>query len=208
MVDWLIERLTGRLNDWLSEWRTDWLIDDWLNVCLIDWMIDWVTDWLTVWLTDWLIDWLVEWSIDWLIDCMIYRTVRQEMSILLPLRHQNVVSLLGYCLNPFCMILEFAPQGALDQVLANYKRAGVRLNAYVMQKCIVQVFTFYIWTCGAFETRIWMLKMLRIPLVGILDLVDRNLHPNIHLSARRTGFECKCEAFQWKENDFFLFSCE
>jgi len=67
-----------------------------------------------------------------------YRTVRQEMSILLPLRHQNIVSLLGYCLNPFCMILEFAPQGALDRVLANYKRAGVRLNAYVMQKCIVQ----------------------------------------------------------------------
>ena len=85
---------------------------------------------------------------------MIYRTVRQEMSILLPLRHQNVVSLLGYCLNPFCMVLEFAPQGALDQVLANYKRAGVRLNAYVMQKCIVQVITFYICTCGAFETRI------------------------------------------------------
>ncbi|XP_068698664.1 leucine-rich repeat serine/threonine-protein kinase 1-like [Montipora capricornis] len=67
-----------------------------------------------------------------------YRTVRQEMSILLPLRHQNIVSLQGYCLNPFCMILEFAPQGALDRILANYKRAGVRLNAYVMQKCIVQ----------------------------------------------------------------------
>lgn len=67
------------------------------------------------------------------------RTVRQEMSILLPLRHPNIVSLLGYCLNPFCMILEFAPQGALDRILDNYKRAGVRLNAYVMQKCIVQV---------------------------------------------------------------------
>lgn len=67
-----------------------------------------------------------------------YRTVRQEMSILLPLKHHNIVSLLGYCLNPFSMILEFAPQGALDGILANYKRAGVRLNAYVMQKCIVQ----------------------------------------------------------------------
>lgn len=67
------------------------------------------------------------------------RTVRQEMSILLPLRHQNIVSLLGFCLNPFCMILEFAPQGALDRILANYRRAGVRLNAYVTQKCIVQV---------------------------------------------------------------------
>ena len=64
------------------------------------------------------------------------------MSILLPLRHQNIVSLLGYCLNPFCMILEFAPQGALDGILANYKRAGVRLSAYVMQKCIVQVCIF------------------------------------------------------------------
>jgi len=67
-----------------------------------------------------------------------YRTVRQEMSILLPLRHQNIVSLLGFCLNPFCMILEFAPQGALDRILANYRRAGVRLNAYVTQKCIIQ----------------------------------------------------------------------
>ena len=37
------------------------------------------------------------------------------------------------------MVLEFAPQGALDRVLASYKRAGVRLNAYVIQKCIVQV---------------------------------------------------------------------
>lgn len=63
------------------------------------------------------------------------------MSILLPLRHQNIVSLLGYCLNPFCMVLEFAPQGALDRILDNYKRAGVRLNAYVIQKCIVQVWT-------------------------------------------------------------------
>ena len=134
----------------MIDWLTDWL-----------WLIDWLIDWLFGWLTDWLIDWLVEWSIDWLIDRMIYRTVRQEMSILLPLRHQNVVSLLGYCLNPFCMVLEFAPQGALDQVLANYKRAGVRLNAYVMQKCIVQVITFYICTCGAFETRIWVLRLLR-----------------------------------------------
>lgn len=67
-----------------------------------------------------------------------YRTVRQEMSILLPLKHNNIVSLLGYCLNPFSMILEFAPQGALDGILANYKRVGVRLNAFVMQKCIVQ----------------------------------------------------------------------
>ena len=37
------------------------------------------------------------------------------------------------------MVLEFAPLGALDRILANYKRAGARLNAYVMQKCIVQV---------------------------------------------------------------------
>jgi len=37
------------------------------------------------------------------------------------------------------MVLEFAPQGALDRILASYKRAGVRLNAYVIQKCIVQV---------------------------------------------------------------------
>ena len=39
------------------------------------------------------------------------------------------------------MVLEFAPQGALDRILASYKRAGVRLNAYVIQKCIVQVWT-------------------------------------------------------------------
>ena len=67
------------------------------------------------------------------------RTIRQEVSILLPLRHPNIVALLGHCLNPFCMVLEYAPQGALDRVLFNYKRAGMRLDAYVVQECIVQV---------------------------------------------------------------------
>ncbi|XP_048577768.1 leucine-rich repeat serine/threonine-protein kinase 1 isoform X2 [Nematostella vectensis] len=67
-----------------------------------------------------------------------YRTIRQEISILLPLRHQNIVALEGFCLSPLCLVLEFAPLGALDRVLVNYKRAGVRLNPYVMQKCIVQ----------------------------------------------------------------------
>lgn len=81
------------------------------------------------------------------------------MSILLPLRHQNIVSLLGYCLNPFCMVLEFAPQGALDRILASYKRAGVRLNAYVIQKCIVQVWivTFKILEFSKIHTAFEML---------------------------------------------------
>ncbi|KAK3754845.1 hypothetical protein QZH41_011322 [Actinostola sp. cb2023] len=67
-----------------------------------------------------------------------YRTVRQEISILLPLQHPNIVSLKGFCLSPLCMVLEFAPLGALDRILYNYKRAGARLNPYVVQKCIVQ----------------------------------------------------------------------
>ena len=61
------------------------------------------------------------------------------MSILINLHHPHILQLKGFCLNPLSLILEFAPMKSLDRILAEYKRAGSRLDPYVLQKCVVQV---------------------------------------------------------------------
>lgn len=68
-----------------------------------------------------------------------YRSIRQELSILINLNHPHILQLKGFCLNPLSLILEFAPMKSLDKILADYKRAGPRLDPYVLQKCVVQV---------------------------------------------------------------------
>jgi serine/threonine protein kinase len=67
------------------------------------------------------------------------RSIRQELSILIDLNHPHILQLKGFCLNPLSLILEFAPMKSLDKILAEYKRAGPRLDPYVLQKCVVQV---------------------------------------------------------------------
>ncbi|XP_028415469.1 leucine-rich repeat serine/threonine-protein kinase 1-like isoform X2 [Dendronephthya gigantea] len=67
-----------------------------------------------------------------------YRSIRQELSILIDLNHPHILQLKGFCLNPLSLILEFAPKKSLDKILADYKRAGSRLDPYVLQKCVVQ----------------------------------------------------------------------
>jgi hypothetical protein len=68
-----------------------------------------------------------------------FRSIRQELSILINLNHPHILQLKGFCLNPLSLILEFAPLKSLDKILEDYKRAGPRLDPYVLQKCVVQV---------------------------------------------------------------------
>lgn len=71
--------------------------------------------------------------------CKAYCTARQELNILLSLRHPHIVPLVGICIKPLALVLRLAPQGALDSILRNYRRSGARLELTVIQKVILQV---------------------------------------------------------------------
>ncbi|XP_067128785.1 leucine-rich repeat serine/threonine-protein kinase 1 [Centruroides vittatus] len=71
--------------------------------------------------------------------CKAYCTARQELNILMSLRHTNIVPLVGVCTHPLALVLQLAPQGALDSVLRNYRRSGARLDLHVLQKVIIQI---------------------------------------------------------------------
>lgn len=71
--------------------------------------------------------------------CKAYCTARQELNILLTLRHPNIVPLVGVCTKPLALVLRLAPLGALDAVIKNYRRSGAYFNIFVLQKIITQV---------------------------------------------------------------------
>ncbi|KZC04554.1 Leucine-rich repeat serine/threonine-protein kinase 1 [Dufourea novaeangliae] len=71
--------------------------------------------------------------------CKAYCTARQELNILLTLRHTNIVPLIGIVVSPLALVLDLAPEGALDNVLRNYRRSGARLDPYTLQAIILQV---------------------------------------------------------------------
>ncbi|CAH1229976.1 ANK3 [Branchiostoma lanceolatum] len=71
--------------------------------------------------------------------CKAYCTVRQEMMVLSSLTHDHIVSLLGVCHQPLCLVLELACRGALDTRLREYRREGARLDPCVVQLIIVQI---------------------------------------------------------------------
>ncbi|GIX66531.1 hypothetical protein CEXT_19871 [Caerostris extrusa] len=71
--------------------------------------------------------------------CKAYCTARQELNILLSLRHQNIVPLVGVCTRPLALVLQLAPMGALDSILKNYRRSGAKLDVYVLQRIVFQI---------------------------------------------------------------------
>jgi len=71
--------------------------------------------------------------------CDSYLNARKEIGILLSLRHDHIVSLLGLCLDPLSLVLHLAPQGSLSDRLKEYSRAGDRLRTCVIRDIIVQV---------------------------------------------------------------------
>lgn len=71
-------------------------------------------------------------------SCKAYCTARQELSVLLTLRHPNIVPLIGVCTQPLALVLDLAPKGALDVTLRHYRRSGARIGPYCFQSIILQ----------------------------------------------------------------------
>ena len=68
-----------------------------------------------------------------------YCSARQELSVLIHLKHGHIVPLVGICVNPLAIVLELAPLGALDQQLKHYRRSGDKLPAKTCQLVILQI---------------------------------------------------------------------
>ncbi|ETN67521.1 Leucine-rich repeat kinase [Anopheles darlingi] len=70
--------------------------------------------------------------------CKAYCTARQELAVLLTLRHPHIVPLVGVCTQPLALVLDLAPKGALDAVLRHYRRSGARIGPYCFQSLVLQ----------------------------------------------------------------------
>jgi hypothetical protein len=68
-----------------------------------------------------------------------YCTARQELNILIHLKHGHIVPLVGICVNPLAIVLELAPMGALDHQLKHFRRSGDKLSAKTVQVVILQI---------------------------------------------------------------------
>ncbi|KAF6207493.1 hypothetical protein GE061_015939 [Apolygus lucorum] len=68
-----------------------------------------------------------------------YSTARQELGILLTVRHPNIVPLIGLCIDPLCLILGLAPMGALHTILRSYRRCAATLHPNTVQSIVLQV---------------------------------------------------------------------
>ena len=71
--------------------------------------------------------------------CKAYTTARQELNILIHLKHSHIVPLVGISVNPLAIVLDLAPQGALDQRLKHYQRSGDKLTAKAIQQVVLQI---------------------------------------------------------------------
>uniref|UniRef100_A0A1I8HKB2 non-specific serine/threonine protein kinase n=1 Tax=Macrostomum lignano TaxID=282301 RepID=A0A1I8HKB2_9PLAT len=72
--------------------------------------------------------------------CKSYLQARSELHILLRLHHPNVLNLYGVLApKPLSLLLELAPQGALDRHLASYRQAGYRLPVGVLRSLVYQI---------------------------------------------------------------------
>ncbi|XP_060525729.1 leucine-rich repeat serine/threonine-protein kinase 1 isoform X2 [Cylas formicarius] len=71
--------------------------------------------------------------------CKAYCTARQELNILMSLKHPNIVPFVGVCTSPLALVLDLAPQGALDILLRHYRRSGSKIGPYTIQAVILQV---------------------------------------------------------------------
>ena len=72
-------------------------------------------------------------------SCKAYCTARQELNILLNLKHPNIVPFVGMCTKPLAIILQLAPMGSLDHIIKNYRRSGTQFDILVLQKIILQI---------------------------------------------------------------------
>ncbi|CAB3410737.1 unnamed protein product [Caenorhabditis bovis] len=71
--------------------------------------------------------------------CRAYCTSRQELSLLSRMKHPNVIGLVGVCTSPLSLIVELAPLGSLNQLLASHRKSGTKLSLGVIKESAVQV---------------------------------------------------------------------
>uniref|UniRef100_A0A0N4ZX28 non-specific serine/threonine protein kinase n=1 Tax=Parastrongyloides trichosuri TaxID=131310 RepID=A0A0N4ZX28_PARTI len=71
--------------------------------------------------------------------CKAYCCMRQELSVLVNLKHPHITSLLGVCVRPLTLAFELAPVGSLDTMLGSYRKNGVHLKMTVLQETVVQI---------------------------------------------------------------------
>lgn len=72
-------------------------------------------------------------------SCKAYFTARQELTVMLNLKHTNIMSLIGVCMQPLALILDCAPYGALDTIIQKYRRCGSRIGRYCFQLIVLQI---------------------------------------------------------------------
>lgn len=72
-------------------------------------------------------------------SCKAYFTARQELTVMLNLKHTNIMSLIGVCMQPLALILDCAPYGALDTIIQKYRRCGSRIGPYCFQLVVLQI---------------------------------------------------------------------
>ncbi|KAL9897903.1 leucine-rich repeat kinase isoform 1-T1 [Glossina fuscipes fuscipes] len=70
--------------------------------------------------------------------CKAYCTARQELAVLLTLKHPNIVPLVGICIKPLALVLELAPLGGLDSILRQYRRSGAHVGPHTFQILVLQ----------------------------------------------------------------------
>ncbi|OTF78260.1 hypothetical protein BLA29_004242, partial [Euroglyphus maynei] len=68
-----------------------------------------------------------------------YCTARNELNILLNLKHSNIASIIGICPKPLALVLTLAPHGSLDIHIKAYRRSGARISAIILQKTFLQM---------------------------------------------------------------------
>lgn len=71
-------------------------------------------------------------------SCKAYFTARQELTVMLNLKHANIMSLIGVCMQPLALILDCAPKGALDTIIQQYRRSSSRIGPYCFQLIVLQ----------------------------------------------------------------------
>ncbi|XP_037707527.1 leucine-rich repeat serine/threonine-protein kinase 1 isoform X1 [Drosophila subpulchrella] len=71
-------------------------------------------------------------------SCKAYCTARQELAVLLTLKHPNIVPLVGICIKPLALVLELAPLGGLDVLLRQYRRSGAHMGPHTFQTLVLQ----------------------------------------------------------------------
>ncbi|CAD5207709.1 unnamed protein product [Bursaphelenchus okinawaensis] len=62
-----------------------------------------------------------------------YYVARQELNMLCDLQHPHITVLVGFSRPPITLLMELAPHGALDQMLAKYRKSDTRLAPETLQ---------------------------------------------------------------------------